>query len=358
MHELAAELHAFAGAVRREGVDVTTGQVLALIDAVAATGPEDVYWAGRATLVTRHADIAAYDRAFRWFWMGAARGRSELAVPATRIRALPPGDGDDSAPPAHPPAVLAERGIASDAEMLRDKHFAAMTEDELRSLTRLMAQMPGPAGRRRSRRRRPARRGELDLRRTMRRSIRTAGEPLRPARRARRLEPRRIVLLLDVSASMMACSRALMLYAHARLRTHPRCEVFCFSTRLTRVSRALARTDPDAALAAAAAEVEDWDGGTRIGASVKAFLDGHGHRGAARGAVVMICSDGLDVGDPAMLAEQMERLARLAHRVVWVNPLRAGEGYAPLAGGMRAALAHVDTFESGHSLAALEALEL
>jgi uncharacterized protein with von Willebrand factor type A (vWA) domain len=358
MADLAEDLLGFVAALREEGVAVTTGQVLVLLDAVAATGPADLYWTGRATLLTRHADIAAYDTVFRRFWTGGAPVRTQVVAPAERVRAQRSAGARDSSPRHAAPAVLAHRARPSDVEVLREKSFAAMSEAELAELARLMAGMEASVALRRSRRRRPARHGEIDLRRTMRASMRTGGEPLSPARRRRRLTPRRTVLLLDVSASMMACSRALMLYAHATLRAHPRCEAFCFSTRLTPVSRALARADPDAALAAAAAEVEDWDGGTRIGESLKAFLDRHGHRGAARGAVVVICSDGLDVGDPARLGEQMERLARLAHRVVWINPLQAEDGYEPLAKGMRAALAHVDTFTSGHSLAALEALAL
>ncbi|MEA2318593.1 MAG: uncharacterized protein QOD44_2782 [Solirubrobacteraceae bacterium] len=358
MDDLRGELLAFVAALRDDGVTITTGQALLLLEAVAATGPADIYWAGRATLLTRHGDIAAYDRAFRRFWGGGAAARTQRIVPAERIRAAAHGAGDEPSGRQGAPATLAHRGLASDIEVLREKSFAAMSEAELRALAQAMASLEVAVAMRRSRRRRPARRGEIDLRRTMRASLRAGGRPAAPARRRRREAPRRIVLLLDVSASMMAFSRALMLYAHATLRTHPRCEAFCFSTRLTRVSRALSRADPDAALAAAAAEVDDWDGGTRIGESVKAFLDRHGHRGVARGAVVVICSDGLDVGDAVMLGEQMERLARLAHRVVWINPLQAEDGYEPLAKGMRAALAHVDTFASGHSLAALESLEL
>jgi uncharacterized protein len=150
-------------------------------------------------------------------------------------------------------------------------------------------------------------------------------------------------------------SRALLGFAHAALRADRRWEAFCFGTRLTRVTAALSKTRPDEALAQAAETVVDWDGGTRIGASLKAFLDGYGHAGLARGAVVVVCSDGLDVGDPALLGEQMARLARLAHSVVWLNPLKEDPAYEPLARGMRAALPHVDVFASGHDLASLEA---
>src|SRR5439155_4036101 len=168
------------------------------------------------------------------------------------------------------------------------------------------------------RRRRSARTGELDLRRTVRRALRTGGDPSLLARRARRLQPRRIVLLLDVSGSMTSYSRALLVFAHAALRRERRCEAFCFGTRLTRLTDAFATSDPDEALRRASAEVVDWEGGTRIGESLKTFLDRYGQAGLARGSVFVVCSDGLETGDPVALGKQMERLGRLAHLVVWL----------------------------------------
>jgi uncharacterized protein with von Willebrand factor type A (vWA) domain len=165
-----------------------------------------------------------------------------------------------------------------------------------------------------------------------------------------------VIFILDVSGSMASYSRGLLVFAHAALRTGGNWESFCFGTRLTRVTRALSRSDPDVALARAADEVQDWDGGTRIGDSLKQFLDRYGHGGMARGAIVVICSDGLDIGDPELLAEQMRRLTRLAHRLIWLNPLSEQAGYQPIARGMSAALPFVDTFASGHSWASLEAL--
>ena len=164
------------------------------------------------------------------------------------------------------------------------------------------------------------------------------------------------MLVLDVSGSMASYSRALVVFAHAALRADARREAFCFGTRLTRVTRALAVADADEALRRAAAEVVDWEGGTRIGESLKTFLDRFGHGGLARGAVVVVASDGLDVGDPELLAEQMARLSRLAHRVVWLNPLKEDPRYEPLARGLRAALPYVDVFAGGHNLASLEVL--
>ena len=198
--------------------------------------------------------------------------------------------------------------------------------------------------RRRTRRFGPARSGVPDLRRTLRRSFRTGGEPLERRFRARRQRRRRLVLVLDVSGSMADYSRALLVFAHAALRADRRWEAFCFGTRLTRVTRALAVTRPDEALDRAADEVVDWNGGTRIGDCLKELLDEYGHRGLVRGAVVVLCSDGLEIGDPELLAEQMARLSRLAYRVIWLNPLKGDAAYEPLARGMHAALPFVDVF--------------
>ena len=164
------------------------------------------------------------------------------------------------------------------------------------------------------------------------------------------------MLLLDVSGSMAAYSRALVVFAYATVRIDQRFEAFSFGTRLTRLTRPLATARPDEALRRAAAQAADWDGGTRIGSSLKDFLDHFGHAGMARGAVVVICSDGLEVDEPELLAAQMARLHRLAHRVIWLNPLKENPDYAPLARGMKAALPHVDVFASGHNLASLEEL--
>jgi uncharacterized protein with von Willebrand factor type A (vWA) domain len=240
--------------------------------------------------------------------------------------------------------------------LLRAKSFADCSEAELRQLASLMAGTAFVPPPRRTRRLLPAPAGVPDLRRTLRRSLRTGGEPLERACRRRQRRPRRLVLLLDVSGSMADYSRALVLFSHAVVRVDKRCEVFCFGTRLTRLTPALAAAHPDEALSAAGGLASDRGAGTRIGESLKTFLDEHGHRGVARGAVVLIFSDGLEIGDATLLAEQVERLARLAHRLVWLNPLKSDPAYEPLARGMRAALPHLDSFESGHSLESLEAL--
>jgi uncharacterized protein len=330
-------LTAFGRALRAEGVPVGTGRIVSFCRAAALLSPEDLYWAGRATLLGRREQIPVYDRVFSAFF-----GGEETASPPRPRRA--------------PVVIEEELALASPIELLRHKSFARCSREELEQLAALLAQLRLSVPRRRTRRLTPARSGVPDLRRTLRRSFRTGGEPLERRFRARRRRRRRLVLVLDVSGSMADYSRALLVFAHAALRTDRRWEAFCFGTRLTRVTRALAASRPDEALERAAAEVVDWNGGTRIGECLKQLLDEYGHRGLVRGAVVVLCSDGLEIGDPVLLAEQMARLSRLAYRVIWLNPLKGDEAYEPLARGMQAALPYVDVFAAGHNLASLEEL--
>jgi uncharacterized protein len=354
MTDALSRLTELARALRAEGVGVGTGAIADFCRAGALLAPGDLYWAGRATLVARHEEIAVYDEVFRRYFGGEEAvappprrrpivRRAASALPGTAI----PGSSEAEAP---------EAALASTVETLKRKRFSQCTPEELAELARVMARVRLAVPSRRTRRRRRAPAGSPDLRRTLRRSLRTGGEPVERAWRERRRRPRRLVLVLDVSGSMADYSRALLVFAHAALRGDRRWEAFCFGTRLTRVTTALGAAHPDNALARAAATVVDWDGGTRIGDSLKTFLDRFGHGGVARGAVVVICSDGLDVGEPELLAEQMARLSRLAHAVVWLNPLKEDPAYEPLARGMRAALPYVDVFASAHDVASLEGL--
>jgi uncharacterized protein with von Willebrand factor type A (vWA) domain len=320
-------LVAFTRALRDEGLAVGPGRALDFCRAAAALPATDLYWAGRLTLVSRREEIPVYDRVFR--------GVFEEEPPLVRMR-----------------VVEEELALASRQELLRTKSFADLTKEELAEVAALMRQLPLRVPLRRTRRREPARAGSPDLRRTLRRSFRTGGEPVERAWRQRRRRRRRLVLLLDVSGSMADYSRALVLFAHAALRADTRWEAFCFGTRLTRITRALAGSDAQEALRRAAAEVVDWSGGTRIGDAVREL----NRANVVRGAVVVICSDGLDVGDPELLRDEMARLSRLAHRIVWLNPLKEDPAYEPLARGMQAALPHLDAFLTGHNLASLEAL--
>jgi uncharacterized protein with von Willebrand factor type A (vWA) domain len=338
-----AVLTRFGRSLRDAGLAVGTDRIAEFCRAAELLEPGELYWAGRATLIARANEIPIYDEAFAKFFGRPVRPRRPDGMRVTV--SVPPVEAEDN-------------GLASPLELLRAKSFADCSETELVALASLMAETAVSTPPRRSRRSGPAPSGVPDLRRTLRSSLRTGGEPIDRAWRRRRQRPRRLVLLLDVSGSMADYSRALVLFAHAVVRTDPRCEVFCFGTRLTRLTPALAAADPDGALAAVGALAPDRGSGTRIGESLKTFLDEHGHRGLARGAVVVIFSDGLEIGDATLLAGQTERLARLAHRTVWLNPLKGDPGYEPLTRGMRAALPHVDAFESGHNLESLEALAL
>jgi uncharacterized protein with von Willebrand factor type A (vWA) domain len=357
---------AFARVLRRAGITVPVGATVAFASALAAVGSDrasTAYWAGRATLLRRPEHAPVYDLAFAAFFgdgIGPSSpvevaGPTELHLDAGDDSEAPPDGDDDGAPAGDVQAVRWSR-----TEQLRHKDLATCTPDELAEAHRLMDALQVRAARRPSRRRRPdpRHRGPVDLRRTVRDTLRSGGETVRPATTRAGERHRRLVVLLDVSGSMAPYARALARFAHATVagRARGRVEVFTLGTRLTRVTRALATRDPDEALARAGAAVPDWDGGTRLGESLRRFNDEWGVRGMARGAVVVVLSDGWDRGDPEALGEQVARLRHVAHRLVWVNPLKASPGYAPLARGMAAALPHVDELVEGHSVASLDAL--
>ena len=224
-----------------------------------------------------------------------------------------------------------------------------------RSVYRLMARLDVATPRRRTRRSERDRHGDrIDMRRTLRGSMRTAGDPIRLARRRRRVVRRRVVMLCDISGSMEPYARAYLQFLTCAAGSGPNAEAFVFATRLTRLTRALRSRSPERAIQRAAEAAPDWSSGTRIGEALKAFNDRHGRRGMARGALVVILSDGWERGDPALVAREMERLSRLAYRIVWVNPRAAASDFSPRTGGMAAALPHCDALVSGHSLDALD----
>lgn len=356
-----AALLGFARALRAAGVDASAERVHAFLSAVDVLRPgirADVYWAGRLTLCGDRDDLERYERVFAACFGGGGPVAEPRAAPAPapRLRLVvrhpeadrhTPEAGDLAAPPA--------ASLASSAEVLRGRDIAGLDAAEREQVRRLLAAFALRGEVRRSARRRPHRRGDVDPHRTVRELLRHGGEPALPRRHARTERPRRVVLLVDVSGSMAPYADALLRFAHAASRGG-RTEVFTIGTRLTRVTRELSHRDPDLAMAAVAAAVPDWRGGTRLGELLRAFLDRWGQRGMARGAIVVVLSDGWERGDPALLGAQMRRLHRLAHRVIWANPRKAGPGYAPLAAGMAAALPSVDAFVEGHSLGALERL--
>lgn len=357
----------FVRALRAAGLDVPVGATVTFAEALAEVGflrESSLYWTGRATLVTRTEAFPIYDRVFEEFWHRRFVGDA-LEAPAEEILLAVEEEDDEAAieePADDAEAVPALVVRASALEVLRKKDFAACTADELHETQRLLADLRVTRALRRSRRLRPvhrhghARDAHLDVRTTVRRSLRAGGEPVQLSRRGPSTRPRRLVLLLDVSGSMDPYTRALLRFAHSAVAGGRRVETFALGTRMTRLTRSLASRDPDEAMRRAAEAVEDWSGGTRLGEGLRLFNDRWGVRGIARGAVVVILSDGWERDDPAQLAEQMARLRRVAYRIVWVNPLKATVGYEPLARGMAAALPFVDEFVEGHSLESLESL--
>jgi uncharacterized protein with von Willebrand factor type A (vWA) domain len=353
---------AFSRVLRGAGLDVPSGSVVTFAEALGRVGMarrEGVYWAARTTLLRSPTDRGRFDAAFRAFWLGQDLEATEEVETVPVILALDDPDlpaEDEDEGEGQEGDVQAVR--FSRAEVLRHKDFAAYTTAELDESRKLMADVRLAGALRRSRRLRPSgQRGTRhDLRRTVQAALRAGGEPVRQARRRPDTRPRRVVLLVDVSGSMEPYARALLRFLHAAVAGRAKVEAFALGTRLTRLTRELTTRDPDAALTAAGSAVPDWSGGTRLGEGLRAFCDTWGVRGMARGAVVVVLSDGWDRGDPEVLGEAMARLHRVAHKVVWVNPLKASPGYAPLAAGMAAALPHVDEFVEGHSVASLEEL--
>jgi uncharacterized protein with von Willebrand factor type A (vWA) domain len=351
---LAAE---FGRRLRDAGVPVTVERSERFARALTLVRPirrRRLYWTARAVFVSDPSQVPAFNLVFR----------DVFGEPETQV--VVESDADTVPAPEDAEAPKAERGepqridvlvptLASDEELLRSKRFDALEPDELAELYRLMARMRIATPIRRTRRARRDRHGaRIDLRRTLRGSLHTAGDPIRLARRRRRVQRRRVVMLCDISGSMEPYARAYLQFLTCAAGGGPHAEAFAFATRLTRLTRALSSRNPERAIQRAAAAAPDWSSGTRIGEALKTFNDHHGRRGMARGAVIVILSDGWERGDPALVGTQMERLARLAHRIVWVNPRVGASGYSPRAGGMAAALPHCDALVSGATLNALE----
>lgn len=351
----------FARILREAGLTAPLDSVLTFIASLEQLGIDNrnnVYWAGRASLVRRPEDISLYDRAFSVFW--EHRETPEYFDDEEQLRVSVVLDDEDAdsagvAQPSDDPTITVR---FSGVENLTHKDFASYSDDELDIARQLMGRLKLIGPYRRSLRRVPARRRtqNTDIRRTLRAAFASDGEVIRRRFTSPDERPRRIVLLLDVSGSMEPYARALVRFVHAAVVGRQRVEAFTLGTRLTRITRELNSRDPDIALRRASDSVADWSGGTRLGETLRHFNDRWGTRGMARGAVVVVLSDGWDRGSPDVLAEQMQRLSRVAHRIVWVNPLKVTPGYAPLARGMAAALPYVDDFIEGHSLDSLHHL--
>jgi uncharacterized protein with von Willebrand factor type A (vWA) domain len=352
----------FGRVLREVGIEVGPGRIVDAVRSLGAvdlTRRDDVYFALRLTLVSRHDELELFDRAFTaWFLRGPVapllghRQERRLASRVARDTLETSPDRDDVAEGSD----SLELG-ASGHELLRQKDFAEMSSDEFERARRLMEAIARTRPRRTSRRRTPDPRGDLlDLRRMMRRSLRSGGDPVDQPWKSRKEVPRKLVVLCDISGSMDAYARALLLFLHALVGTGHGVEAFAFGTRLTRLTGDLGTRDPEAALARATEQALDWGSGTRIGASLAEFNSVYGRRALSRGAVVVVVSDGWERDDPDLVGREMAKLARAAYAVVWVNPLKGSPEYQPLAGGMRAALPFVDRFLPGHNLRSLEEL--
>ncbi|HEX7301020.1 MAG TPA: VWA domain-containing protein [Solirubrobacteraceae bacterium] len=381
------DLPELVGALSRRlhdaGVPITPARSADFARALSLVRPisrRRLYWTARAVLVSDEAQLNAFDAVFAAVFGGRADGedfvpedaRTVAAPPDDRPRsehkasspssreqqargdlsASPPGENDEDEDATEVEVPVA---MATDEEQLSSKSFDALEPSELAQLYKLMSRLELATPKRRTRRYEKGRHGEhVDLRRTLRASLRTGGDPIRLARRRRRIARRRLVMLCDISGSMEPYARAYLQFLTSAARSGPDAEAFVFATRLTRLTRALSSRHPERAIQRAAAAAPDWSSGTRIGDALRTFNDRHGRRGMARGAVVVILSDGWERGDPKLVGREMERLARLAHRIVWVNP-RAGAGaFSVQAGGMVAALPHCDALVSGHSFKALD----
>ena len=349
----------FVTLLRDTGLRIDISRVQSFLEALEvlnAQGLAEVYKSGRLTLCARQPDLPIFDRCFRHFFLNGD----------LNDRVIEP---DPEAPPMLPGSAAAKPrrraddqreidiGATSSDERLRLRNLAHLSDEERRQVYALIARMRGRIAMRRTRRHVSARTGGLDIRKTVRAALQRAGEPDILHRHRRGRLPRRRVFLLDVSGSMSPYAGGLIRLAYAAHHSAPhQTEVFTIGTRLTRVTSYLRTSDAEAAIVAASAAIPDWSGGTRLGDQLKAFLDLWGHRGMARGAKVVLASDGWERGDSTLLSDQMQRLDRLARQIIWVNPHVSTAGFEPLTRGMQAALPFIGRLVSGSTAKELEML--
>jgi uncharacterized protein len=369
---MTGRLALLVASMRAGGARVGVDELLTAHRVLRAAGAADrdrAYLALRSALCSRRDDLVVFDAAFAATFGRApedeARERrevvddlSEAAAPALPRLGIPATQRPEVVEVEPDPVPAAW----SEVELLHEKDFALYTDAERLVARRIMLRLARHGPQRPSRRTRPARRrgapphaARPDLRRTIRASLRYGGEPVERHWREPAERPRPLVLVCDVSGSMEPYARMLLQYMQACVAARRRVEAFVFGTRLTRVTGELAGRDSDRALDRAAGAADDWSGGTRIGEALATLNRDHGRR-LGRGSIVVLLSDGWDRGDPEDLAGEMARLARCAHRLIWLNPLKANPDYEPLTRGMQAALPHVDHFLAGNSLASLQQL--
>jgi len=374
---LLGHLLRFGQLLRVMGVDVSTRQVLDLVEAlehVSISRREDFYHTCRALLVNRREDFFVFDQAFQVLWQMESEGEEgggpsagdrarRLRLPSQKVaqdggqgagEQVMPGEGEgDEDEVASTPLM-----VYSPNEVLRHKDFGEMTWEEIQEAKQAIASLEWKLGERRTRRLRPSAKGRLNLRRIIRDNLRHGGEPIHLAFRQRVYRPRSLVVLCDISGSMDRYSRMLLHFVHAL--THglkaTSVEVFVFGTRLTRITRHLRYKDVDESLDEVGATVNDWSGGTRIGEALRVFNFQWARRVLGRGAVVLVISDGWDRGDLNLLAQEIHRLQRSAYRLIWLNPLLGSDDYQPVQRGMATVMPCVDDFLPVHNLASLEQL--
>jgi uncharacterized protein len=354
----------FGKALRQAGLKIGTNEVMAFCEAAANLDPSDiadVYFSGRTTLVHRKEQLPIYDAKFREYFLAiiekeedfkkvilksSANAQSVLEIPATDTPPTPNGSEEE-----------ARLGLmASVNEIYRVKAFSQCTPIELVTLRKIMSTLKLAPPRRKTRRVETSMTGtKVFMKKMVREFMRTQGDPKDLYFSQRKLKLRRIIFILDVSGSMADYSRNLLQFAYSAKRANSKVEVFCFGTRLTRITNQLDRKNPDEAMEQAGKLVLDWDGGTRIGDSLTTFVKKWGRAGASRGSIVVICSDGLDRGDPEVLENAMQTLSRISHRIIWMNPNKGDSlNFEPNTLGMKVAAPYIDEIVSGHNLKSLE----
>ncbi|NIZ59402.1 VWA domain-containing protein [Sedimentitalea sp. CY04] len=382
--KLAQNITHFARALRKAGLLIGPGRVVDAVEAVAAAGftsRQDFYWALHACFVSKPEHRVIFAQVFRLYWRDPRFLEHMMAMLMPSVRGVqeeqPAKPGEKRAAEAlldgtqpDPEDIKSEDGteIEFDAsltmsgeERLRTLDFEQMSTTEVAAAKRVLSQMSLPVQPLKSRRLIAAPRGQRpDWRRTLRDAARYGGEIQTIARAKRRVRWPNLVVICDISGSMSQYSRIILHFLHAVSNAKgagwAKVHGFTFGTRLTNITRHLAQRDVDAALAAAGAEAQDWEGGTRIGECLHEFNRDWSRRVMGHGAVVLLITDGLDRDDPVALAKEMQRLQLSARRLIWINPLLRWQGFAPKAQGIRAMLPHVDSFRAGHSINSLEDL--
>ena len=354
----------FAHDLRFHGMVIGSDDVITYLSSISvldASDIMDVYWSGRITLVRKKDNIPLYNKRFQVFFLDI--GENEPDVRKVKLKSSANAGATLEVPNVEqglPGEVIEDETrlgyMASAADISRHKAFADCSDEELNRFRKLISMLKVSPPKRRTYRTQSTPKGKvLDMRRMARETMRSLGEPKDLMYIKRKEKLRSIVFILDVSGSMADYSRNLLQLAYSARRANTKVEVFCFGTRLTRITKSIDKRTPDEAMRLAGESVLDWDGGTRIGDAIAAFVKESRRSRLGRGAIVVICSDGLDQGEPQALDKAMQTLSRLAHKVIWVNPHKGdNEDYKPNTIGMMIADPYIDKIYSGHNYKSLE----